>query len=429
MLDLKLPTSKADIARIQRERKPLALAQAKKAAFYKGKLDHIRADRLDDPEEWAKIPIIDKETLRRIPPERFMDEFCVAAPGDIAEYWRSGGATGVPLFYPRSFADMDFALLQLVRCWVNTGVRRGDVCHMSFPLGIHPAGQLWARTANPADVGVLWAGSGANTPSDVQLDLIQRLKPTLWMGMGSYGLHLANLAEAKGVDLAKGSVRKVLVGAEALSKAKREKLERMWGAEVNDLFGMTEIGILGCDSHVHEGFHIWTDQAVFEVVDEKTGLPVPPGREGLMVITPLFVNNATPFLRWSSGDIVTVSEETSLDGPFSVFPVMRHAHRTAGFFKIRGINMNHAEFEDFMFRQPAVNDFKVELCTEADREILRLKIEVKRGLEGDGISGDVADAVRRVFEVRPDVEVLPIGTLARDFESSVKAPRFVDRRQ
>jgi phenylacetate-CoA ligase len=299
---------------------------------------------------------------------------------------------------------------------------------MSFPLGVHPAGQLWSRTANNAGVGIIWVGSGTAMPSLNQLELIQRLKPTMWMGMPSYGLHLANLAEAQGIDLAKSSVRKVLVGAEALSKAKREKLERMWGAEVNDLFGMTEIGILGSDSRVHEGFHVQTDQAFFEVVDEKTGLPVPEGQEGLMVITPLWLNNATPFLRWSSGDIVTMQHSTSLDGPFSVFPVMRHAHRTAGFFKIRGINMNHAEFEDFMFRMPDVNDFRVELVTESDREVLRLMIEVKRGLDAEPIAKRVAEQVRATFEVRPDVEVLPIGTLAKQFESSVKAPRFLDKR-
>ncbi len=427
-VDLRLPTTKADIAAIQRARKPIALRQARKAPFYRGKLDHIDEDRLDVPEEWAKIQIIDKETLRDVPPERFASEFTVVPRGDIAEYWRSGGATGVPLFYPRSFADMDYALLQLVRCWVCAGVERGDTCHMSFPLGVHPAGQLWARTANSAGVGVLWAGSGANTPSQIQLELIARLKPTLWMGMGSYGLHLANLAEAQGIDLAAGSVRKVLVGAEALSQAKRAKLERMWGAEVNDLFGMTEIGILGADSRVHEGFHIWADQALFEVVDEQSGFPVAEGQEGLLVITPLFLNNATPFLRWSSGDIVTIRDATSLDGPFSVFPVMRHAHRTAGFFKIRGVNMNHAEFVDFMFRMPEVNDFKVELTNDGDREALRLMIELRRGLDAGKTSQTIAEAVRRTFEVRSDVEVLPVGTLAKEFESSVKAPRFLDKR-
>ncbi|MGE4012453.1 MAG: phenylacetate--CoA ligase family protein [Alphaproteobacteria bacterium] len=427
-MDLRLPKSRAEIATIQSQRKKIALRQARKAEFYRGKLDGIDENRLDDPTEWAKIPIIDKETLRRIPADRFMDQFCIAPREEIAEYWRSGGATGVPLFYPRSFRDMDYALLQLVRCWTCAGVEPGDICHMSFPLGVHPAGQLWSRTANAAGVGVIWVGSGAAMPSQAQLDLILRLKPSMWMGMPSYGLHLANLAEAQGVDLANGSVRKVLVGAEALSKAKREKLERMWGAEVNDLFGMTEIGILGADSRVHEGFHIWTDQAFFEVVDEKTGLPVPEGEEGLMVITPLWVNNATPFVRWSSGDIVSIRHETTLTGPFSVFPVMRHAHRTAGFFKIRGININHAELEDFMFRIAEVNDFKVELLTANDREILKVSIEVKRGAAEAATAARVTEEVRRVFEVRPDVIVMPIGTLAKEFESSVKAPRFADKR-
>ena len=428
MLDLALPKSRDEIARIQSARKPVALRQARKSRYYDGKLDGVREDRLDDPGEWAKIPITDKEALRKIAPDRFFDEFCIAENDRVAEYWRSGGATGVPLFYPRTFEDMEAVLLQLTRCWVCAGIGAGDVCHMSFPLGVHPAGQLWARTANAAGAGITWVGSGANTPSDVQIELIRSLKPTAWMGMPSYGLHLANLAEAKGHDLAGSSVRKVLVGAEALSAAKREKLERMWGAEVNDLFGMTEIGILGSDSAVHEGFHIQTDQAFFEVVDEDTGLPVAPGEPGLMVITPLWINNATPFLRWSSGDIVTIHEETTATGPFAVFPVMRHAHRTAGFFKIRGVNINHAEFEDFMFRVPAVNDFKVELRTVDDREVLCVGVELKRATAATSFVETLSADVRAVFEVRPEIEVLATGTLAKEFESSVKAPRFVDRR-
>lgn len=428
-MDLQLPSSKDEIDAIQSRRKRVAFERAKQAPFYAGRLDGIDPDRLDDPDEWAKIPIVDKDALREIPADAFEDRMVVCDRREIAEYWRSGGATGVPIYYPRTSEDMRYSFLQLVRCWVCAGVESGDLCHMSFPFGVHPAGQLWSRTANDAGIGIVWVGAGNTTPSEVQLDLLSRLRPTLWMGMPSYGLHLANLAEARGIDLADGPVRKLLVGAEALSAAKREKLERMWGVdEVRDLFGMTEIGILGADSRVEEGFHIWTDQAVFEVVDPDTGHALPEGEDGLMVITPLFVNNATPFLRWSSGDIVSIRNETSLEGPFSVFPVMRHAHRTVGFFKIRGINVNHAEFEDFMFRQPAVTDFRVELVTADHREVLRLSIEVKRGMDGDSVSRDVAGSVRGVFEVRPDVEVLPLGTLARDFEASVKAPRFQDLR-
>ena len=427
-LDLQLPSSREQILKIQSERKKIALERARKARFYQGKLDRINEDHLDEPEEWAKIPIIDKETLREIGPEKFTDQFFIGEDKHIAEYWRSGGATGVPLFYPRTYEDMSYSYLQLCRCWSLSGVKDGDLCHMSFPLGVHPAGQLWARTANLSGVGVIWAGAGAGTPSQTQIELIQTLKPSIWMGMPSYGLHLANLADNQGIDLANCNVQKVLVGAEALSSAKREKLERSWGAEVNDLFGMTEIGILGADSPLHEGFHVWTDQAVFEVVDEKTGLPVPDGEEGLMVITPLFINTATPFLRWSSGDIVRMHDQSNLEGPFSVFPIMQHSHRTVGFFKVRGININHSEFEDFMFSVSQVNDFRGEVLNEGDNDIFRVLVEIRRGSDPGSTTKDLLEMIHSKFEVRPDIRLMENGTLAKEFEKSVKAPRFQDKR-
>ena len=62
-----------------------------------------------------------------------------------------------------------------------------------------------------------------------------------------------------------------------------------------------------------------------------------------------------------------------------MFPLVKHAHRTTGFFKVRGINLNHAEFEDFMFRNMAIADFKAELISARDLDVLRLSIEVRRG--------------------------------------------------
>ena len=48
-------------------------------------------------------------------------------------------------------------------------------------------------------VGMIWVGAGNACPSEVQLELINTLKPTVFMGMSSFVLHLANLAEAKGL--------------------------------------------------------------------------------------------------------------------------------------------------------------------------------------------------------------------------------------
>ncbi len=428
-MPLQLPKSRKEIAALQSKRKVVAFAQAKRAPFFKGKLDHVNPSKLDDPDEWRKIPILDKDALRALSDEAFYSQFCVKPEGGIAEYWRSGGSTGKPLFYPRSHTDIRFGLLSFRRTLDIAGCKPGDSAHVSFPMGIHPVGQIFARCAADANIAVNWAGAGNSTPSALQLELIRSLKPTVWMGMSSYGLHLANLADAKGLDISQGSVKTILCSAEPLSEAKREKISRCWGARVFDNFGMTEAGMMGGEDGRPGGFRIWTDMHYIEVLDPVTFEPVNEGETGTLVVTPLWTNNVTPFLRWSSGDLVVYSEADDDSGPFSVFPKIRHTHRTTGFFKVRGVNVNHPEFEDFVFRNLEVNDFKCDLVTVADNDVLRVSIEVKRGASADKISGELLRGVKDTFEVTPEIVILETGTLAREFESAIKAPRFTDNRK
>jgi len=426
-----LPKSREEVRQIQSSRRRLAFEKAKTIAWYRGKLDSIDPARLDDRSEWERIPILDKDTLRRFSHSEFIAQFCAVPRQEIAEYWRSGGSTGRPVFYPRAHDDIRYALLSWGRSFPCMGIGRGDLCHISFPIGVHPAGQVWARSAELFGVGMVWVGAGNACPSHLQLELIQDLKPTVFLGMSSFALHLANLAEAKGIDLANASVRKVVCSAETLSDAKRAKIGRMWGAEVFDVFGMSEAGLMGAESAAHDGIHIWTDLYFIEVVDPDSGKALPDGEVGTLCVTPLWTNHATPLLRWNSGDLVSLVPQSAGHGPFAeLFPMIRHANRTTGFFKIRGVNINHAEFEDMMFRNSLVTDFQAVLQTDGPtgRENLRVLIEVKRECDGQALCGAVAGLAKETFEVTPSVEILALGTLASEFERSLKAPRFVDRR-
>src|SRR5436189_463355 len=421
-----LPKSRAEIRRIQAERKRAAVEQAMRSPFWRPRLEKVRIERLEDPEEWRKIPILDKETLRAMSDEQFYREFCVT-PGDgICEYWRSGGVTGQPLFYPRSYRDMEYGLEAFARTYDCAGAEQGERAHISFPLGIHPVGQVFSRCAASRGITVNWAGSGTSTPSALQLELIQRLKPTIWLGMSSYALHLANLAEAKGIDLS--SVKRVMTSAEPVSQAKRDKIERSWGGRLTDTFGMTEAGMMGAEDVPGAGFRIWTDMYFIEVLDPQSLEPVKEGETGSLVVTALWSNNVTPFLRWSSGDLVTYSEADDGVGPFAVFPRIKHAHRTTGFFKVRGVNLGHQDLEDFMFRHLEIGDFRAEALNEGGNDVLRLSIEVRGGADAAAICSAVAAAMKEKFELAPQVVALEAGALAKEFEANIKASRFVDRR-
>ena len=427
---LQLPRSRKEILKIQSERKKVAFDRAKQAKWYWGKLDHIDRNRLDCPEVWQKIPIVDKSVLRQLTHREFIDQFCIAPREDIAEYWRSGGTTGTPVFYPRTFRDVEYGLITWGRSFPAMNIGPGDLCHISFPIGVHPAGQIWARSAHLFGVGMAWVGSGNSVPSGQQLDLIQVLEPTVLIAMPSFALHLANLAAERNIDLINSSVSKIICSAEPLSDAKRAKLARTWGAEVFNVFGMSEAGLMGAEGSAHDGMHIWSDMFFIEVVDPDTGESLSPGTEGHLCQTPLWTGHATPFLRWNAGDIVRYEEMGKSAGQFAdLFPMIQHANRTTGFFKIRGVNVNHAEFEDFIFGTESINDFQAVLVTDDDGlETLLVRYEVRPGEDDNTVSVSLIQRIKRHFEITPRVEALAVGTLARDFESSIKAPRFVDER-
>lgn len=429
-MPLELPRSAEDIAALHTARKQIAVERAQAAPFHKKRLGKVDPEKAaTDPAAWADIPILEKDELRALDPKAFQKDFFVGDPKEVAEFWRSGGATGIPLFYPRTHEDMKYCMLSFARVFDCAGVgKSGDRTHVSYPLGIHPVGHMFCRAAQSRGMGVNWAGSGASTPSPAQVQLIQTLDPTIWLGMGTYAIHLANLAEARDIDLAATSVKTILTSAEPLSAAKRDKIERTWDATVFDTFGMTECGMMGAEDADHDGFRIWSDMYFIEVLDPETFAPVPEGDVGTLVVTPLWTNNATPFVRWSSGDLVTLLPAGG-DGPFSVFPRVKHAHRTTGFFKIRGVNINHAEFEDMMFANPDINDFKAEAVSTDGTDLLRVSIEVRRSADGDAVLAATGDQIKTTFENTPEMVLLKTGTLAGEFEGQIKAARFQDNRE
>jgi phenylacetate-CoA ligase len=414
-MDLAIPASREELQTIQREGKERALERARRSPFFR--------DRLKAVEDWRDIPILDKETLRSLSAEQFYSEFCIGRRADWREFWRSGGTTGKPLFYPRTAEDLHWAMIGFRRVYHCVGAGIGDVAHLSMPLGIHPAGQMMARAGEAQGIAMAWVGAGAAAPSELQLDLLALFKPTLWVGMSSYGIHLANLAQSRGFRLSDLGVKRIVTTAEPLSQAKREKLAREWNAQVFDSFGMTECMMMGSEDQAHEGFRTWSDLVYLEVLDPKTMEPVKQGDEGVLVVTPLCTNNATPFLRWNTGDIVSMTDRPG-SGPYGVFPLVKHAHRTAGFFKVRGVNIGHGEFEDHMFAAREVADFRCEVTNDQGLDQFVVIVE----LRDVAVLERLERSIKAKFEVTPVLRAVDPGTIAREFESSVKAPRFLDKR-
>ncbi len=420
------PATGADLLERQTVRRKTAFEQAMKSPFFKGKLDHVNAAHLTEDAEWAKIPMLDKEELRGMSAETFYDDFCLGTRRDVTEFWRSGGSTGEPLFYPRTSEDIKYGQIGFKRAMDLAGFTSNDIAHMSMPLGIHPAGHMMARSGSDMGIGMIWAGGGNTLPSSSQLDLLRLFKPSAWIGMASYGIQLANLARAEGFDLTNSSVERILCSAEPLSASKREKLSALWNAPVRDCYGMTEVMMLGAEDEACDGFRFWSDYCYPEVLDETTLEPVAEGEPGLLIVTSLVANNATPFIRWNTGDIVTMRTGIERGTKYDVFPLIKHTHRTAGFVKVRGINIGFTDLEDLMFKDEDVADFRVEVVWQNARDELDVHVE----LNGDAAQASerIAKTIQRVFGLVPRVMISETGAIATSFEGAFKPVRIVDLR-
>ena len=424
VIDLDIPETVGGLVNVQTMRRIEAVLQAQRSAFYRGKLDDLDIDNVCRPEEWAKIPILDRAQLKAMSAEEFRDDFCIGSRQDRVEYWRAG--QGVPHLYPRTRKDIVYAKIGCKRALVLAGFTEDDVALMSMPLGMEPWGQLMARSGSEIGIGMLWAGGGDTLPPEAQLEMLREVGPSAWIGAADHGIGLGNLARSEGMDLPGASIGKMLCSGAPLSDVKRRKLGALCGAELRDCFGLAEVMTLGCEDAECYGFRFWSDYCYPEVLDKSTLEPVGEGETGVLVVTPLVTNNATPFLRWNTGEVVTMRSMKRRRSPFDVFPIIKHVHRAGGRLEVRGVSIGIGDLEDVLWGAPEVADFRCEVVSEGEGDELDLHLEVHPGAERVVIEKRVAELVYRAVGLQPRVKAAGRGEIARAFGRDLRLERFRD---
>ena len=230
---LPVPKSREEIRRIQSERKRAAVERALRSPFWQeAPSQDLIWKSSDDPEVWRSIPILDKDTLRALSDAQFYGEFCHLAATTASP------STGARAASPASRSSTRAASATSRSGWSRS--RAPSTAPAPAAASARTSPSRWASTrsgrstrAAPPRAASPSTGPapGTSTPSALQLELIQRLKPTIWLGMSSYALHLANLAEARGLELLRS--RSVMTSAEPVSQAKRDKIERTLGREAH----------------------------------------------------------------------------------------------------------------------------------------------------------------------------------------------------
>jgi len=182
----------------------------------------------------------------------------------------------------------------------------------AFPFAPHLA--FWLTHYAGTEFGALMTstGGGKVMGTEGNLRLMRKMMPDAVIGVPTFIYHLLHQAADEGLRCE--NLKKIVLGGEKVSDGLRFKLRELaaeLGAPKVDVlatYGFTEAKMAFAECpYPHDqqssGYHLYPDLAIVEIVDPKTGEPLPPGSPGEIVLTPLEARG-TVVLRYRTGDCI-----------------------------------------------------------------------------------------------------------------------------
>ncbi|MCQ2578931.1 MAG: phenylacetate--CoA ligase [Treponema sp.] len=371
-------------------------------------------------EDFEKLPFSSKDDLRNAYPLGIQ-----AVPDEeIVRIHSSSGTTGKPVIIPYTAKDVDDWAIQFARCYEMAGITKKDRIQITPGYGLWTAGIGFQAGCEKLGAMAIPMGPG-NT--EKQLQMMQDLQSTVITATSSYALLLSEEIQKRGIR-DKIALKKGIFGSERWGDKMRERIKTTLGIEMYDIYGLTEIygpGI-GINCKHETGIHYWDDYIYIEIIDPKTGNPVPDGEEGEIVITTL-VKEGAPLLRFRTHDISRIIPGDCPCG--SKFPRLDVIMgRSDDMFKVHGVNMFPSQVEEIIRDIDGLSsEYVINIARDEDinKDVMLVTVECEGRVNFETAGKKMAEMFKSKMNITPKITVVPVGTLPR---SEKKTKRVIDHR-
>lgn len=386
--------------------------------FYKKKLEGIDVAGIQTEEDFRKLPFTWKGDLRDAYPLGLM----AVDEKEIVRIHSSSGTTGTPVIIPYTKQDVDDWATMFARCYATAGVTNMDRIHVTPGYGLWTAGIGFQFGAEKLGAMVIPMGPG-NT--DKQLRMMMDMKSSVLCATSSYALLLAEEIEKRGIK-DKICLKKGIIGSERWGDKMRKRIASELGVELYDIYGLTEVygpGIaINCNQST--SMHYWDDFVYIEIVNPKTGEPVPDGELGEIVITTLRKQGA-PLIRYRTHDLSRKIVEPCPCG--CGYPrIDTIIGRTDDMIKVKGVNIFPSQVDDLLKDvEGASSEFQIIIDHLEGKDQLTLFIEVKPGANKYEVENELQVGFKNKIGMTPIVKPVDVGDLPR---SEKKSTRVFDNR-
>jgi phenylacetate-CoA ligase len=390
--------SPEEIRPIQLERLQQTLERARRAPFFAERFAGKSVSSLDD---LAGLPPTTKQDLRDASPFG-----AVAIPRtELFQYHESFGTTGAVVSSWLTRDDFEAYAHQINQCALD--FRPGDLLVNKFPYAISVPAHIVKLAAQNRGACVVNASSLSSVcPYTRSLDLMRKLEASVLTCLPTEATLLGTAARAMGLDPGRDfRLRAIGAAGELLTDSRRRRLEALWNCKVYNYFGTTETGNLASDCSAGQ-MHLAWDHFLFEVLDERTLQPLPPGQVGMPTVTTL-TRQAMPLIRYVLTDWVRL--ETDHHCPCGRrAPIIRHFGRDINHFPFRGRRVSMSELEDRLFRLPvsAVGDIWMIVVTPG-----RVYFRVEAERPDAALYREAEQRVGAEMDLPLGIDPVPPGTL------------------
>ncbi|NKB65801.1 MAG: phenylacetate--CoA ligase family protein [Candidatus Latescibacteria bacterium] len=393
-------------------------------AFYRVKLNQAGVNEpgdVDSIKAYRRLPFTTKDELSRDqsqhPP---YGSLLTYSPDQYTRLHQTSGTTGQRLRWLDTEASWDW----WGRCWAAVyraaGISAADRLFFAFSFG--PFIGFWSACEGARQLGALIIPGGGMS-SLQRVEAILANQATVLVCTPTYALHLAQVAQAAGLDLAGSTVHTTVHAGEpgASLPATKARLEQAWGARCFDHAGATEVGAWGFECQAQDGVHLNESEFICEVVDPATD---EPAQAGELVITNLG-RTGMPVIRYRTGDRVELYVDNCACGCTYRRLQGGVTGRLDDALIVRGVNCYPSAVENIVHRFPQVVEFAVDVHRRNALDEVELRLELQ-GADGAGVAAQIGHALHQSLGLRVAVEVVSEGSLPR---FDLKARRFTDHRK
>jgi phenylacetate-CoA ligase len=349
---------------------------------------------------------------------------------DIVRLHASTGTTGKPIVVAYTKEDLAVWENVMMRSFAACGLHAGDVIQNAYGYGLFTGG-LGAHYGAEALGATVIPISGGNT--ERQLLVMKDFGSTAICCTPSYFLHLIDQAQQLGINLKELPLRAGVFGAEPWTESMRRRIEAESGLKAYDIYGLSEIigpGV-AMECQCQAGPHIFEDWFYPEIIDLKSGQPLPDGEEGELVLTTLG-KQAMPMIRYRTRDITALTSESCACGR-TLRRIQRIGRRSDDMFIIRGVNVYPSQIETALLKvEGTLPHYQIILTRDKGLDEVEVQVEVTKEVFGDTVGAleavqrNIGHSIETLTGLRMKVRMVQPQTITR---SEGKAKRVIDQRK